>query len=94
MSSIVSSGHNCPFFKWLSIFEKKWNTRIVHTLFDKEMGFNELKGNLKGITQGVLSQRLRELQKMGVIEKKTVQRKPIVVRYAVTERFKHCAKCW
>ncbi len=84
----------CPFFSWLELFEKKWNARIVRELYRENLGFNELKNKIKGITQGVLSQRLEELQKNGIVTRHVVKEKPLAVEYSLAEKVKAVLNCW
>ena len=58
------------------------------------MGFNELKKSLPGVTQGVLSQRLDELEKKSIISRKIVKAKPLVVEYSLNEKVKEVLNCW
>ncbi len=75
------------------MFEKKWNLRIVKELFKKNMGFNELKQRID-ITQGVLSQRLDELEEKGIVERKIARQKPLTVEYVLSEEVRKALSCW
>ncbi len=85
---------SCPFFAWLEVFEKKWNLRIVRELYCNNLGFNELKTRIKSITQGVLSQRLQELEKHGLIHKAVLKQKPLTVEYSLDSKVKDMLSCW
>ncbi len=84
----------CPLFKWLDLFERKWNIRIVRELYKENLGFNELKKKIPGITQGVLSQRLGELQDNRIVERKIVKQKPLTVEYMLSEEVRQALSCW
>lgn len=84
----------CPLFTWLELFERKWNLRIVRELYRKNRGFNELKHSIKGITQGVLSQRLDELRKNSIITRKIVRQKPLTVEYELAQNVRKALSCW
>jgi len=47
--------------------------------------FNRFLENIEGITPKVLSGRLRELQKLGIINRRIVSEYPIRVEYEITD---------
>jgi DNA-binding HxlR family transcriptional regulator len=47
--------------------------------------FNRFLENIEGITPKVLSGRLRELQKLGIIRRRIVSEYPIRVEYEITD---------
>lgn len=75
----------CPFFKWLDVFEKKWAIRIIKELCKHNLSFNDLKRAIPGVTQGMLSERLQDLQESGLIKRKVLNTKPLAVDYSLTE---------
>ncbi len=68
---------------------RKWTLLILLELYkgkDHSRRFSELKGCLKGITQKVLSTRLKELEKEGLIENKVDHTSfPMKSEYKLTE---------
>ncbi len=63
----------------------KWAFYILFALFaDRALGFNELKRRMKPVTSKMLSQRLKQLQKTGLIEKETLISIPKRVEYRLT----------
>lgn len=65
----------------------KWTIRIMWA-YCPDMApirFNELKRRAEGITQKVLSQQLRRLERNGILERRVVSTRPIAVEYAVTD---------
>lgn len=85
---------SCPLFTWLEIFERKWNLRIVRELYKGNKGFNEIKRAIPGITQGVLSQRLDELEANKIIMRKLIKNKPMNVEYVLTTNVRNALSCW
>lgn len=53
----------------------RWKLLIISELLNGTKRFNELKKSLKGITQKVLSAKLRELESNGVLIKETAKNK-------------------
>ena len=52
------------------LLSKRWNLRILKSLDIKTiMRFNELKQSISGISANVLSERLDELERIGLVKK-------------------------
>jgi DNA-binding HxlR family transcriptional regulator len=47
--------------------------------------FNRVLENIEGITPKVLTERLRELEKLGIIKRRIVSEYPIKVEYGLTD---------
>ena len=90
----LATGKGCPVLKWLDVFEKKWAVRVVKQLYNQIMSFNELKRAIPGVTQGMLSERLTDLQKNGVITRKVINSKPLAVEYSLTKDARTMLACW
>jgi DNA-binding HxlR family transcriptional regulator len=78
----------CTIYRTIDFVSKKWTLLILLELY-KAQGkrrYSELKQNLLDITPKILSMRLRELEKQGLISKKintTVF--PVKCEYALTD---------
>ncbi|MFZ0224971.1 MAG: helix-turn-helix domain-containing protein [Candidatus Nitrosopolaris sp.] len=71
------------------ILGKRWALMILKNLSTKEViRFNELKKTLPGISSTVLSVRLLELEREGLVTKKIYPEIPPKVEYALTIRAK------
>jgi DNA-binding HxlR family transcriptional regulator len=62
-------GQYCPVAKAAEILGDRWTLLIVRDLLTGTCHFNALERGLPGISRGLLAERLRRLQRMGVIEK-------------------------
>ncbi|MBW4030883.1 MAG: helix-turn-helix transcriptional regulator [Acidobacteria bacterium] len=65
-------------FKFLG---KRWNGVILGTLANGSSGFAELKRNVTGISDSVLSERLSELHAAGLIVRTVDPGPPVAVSY-------------
>ena len=73
---------------YVSILTSKWIPEILYALALRgQMSFNELKQAL-GISSRVLSDKLQELQKLGLLVKESSEEKPKRVSYKLTEKGK------
>ena len=76
----------CPLEAALEAVSGKWKTRIVGTLYRKgSVRFGDIKKELDGVSDAVLSSVLRELQEYGVVERIAYNEVPLRVEYSLTE---------
>ncbi len=76
---------SCPIEATFRIIGKKWAVLIIREMFRGTTQFNRLLENIEGITPKVLTERLRELEKLGIIKRRIVSEYPIKVEYGLTE---------
>lgn len=82
-----SDSFNCPITYTISIFEGKWKWLIIYVLSEEGVRrYGELKRHLPGITHKMLSQQLKELEKMGLVARKVYQQIPPKVEYSITKK--------
>ena len=71
------------------VLGRRWSLHILYALCTKEViRFNDLKRSLKGISSTVLSERLLELEREGLVTKKIYPEVPPRVEYSMTPRAK------
>ena len=76
---------SCPIEATFKIIGKKWAVLIVREMFRGTRQFNRFLENIDGITPKVLTERLRELEKLGIINRRVVSEYPIRVEYGLTD---------
>ncbi|TCL71603.1 HxlR family transcriptional regulator [Hydrogenispora ethanolica] len=59
----------CPMDAALSVIDGKWKIFILWHLSQRTIRFNELQRLMPGITQKMLTQQLRELERDGMIHR-------------------------
>ncbi len=64
---------------------KRWNGVILGTLTNGPAGFSELRRAVHGISDSVLSERLSELTKAGLVVRTVNGGPPITVEYELTD---------
>lgn len=74
----------CPAQKALETIASKWAILIMHKLLASPMRFNALQRELSGISQKVLTQQLRRLEKYGLVTRTVHPTVPPSVEYALT----------
>ena len=79
----------CPIKTSLGVLGKKWTILIIRDIgFRKIERFNLLLKSIPGLTPRVLSMRLKELEKEGLIKCVHKKRIPMVVLWSLTEKGK------
>jgi DNA-binding HxlR family transcriptional regulator len=63
---------------------KRWNGMLLGALMKSPSGFADLKRAVGGISDSVLSERLSELSKAGLVQRAVDAGPPISVRYQLT----------
>jgi len=82
-------GEKCEVIDIWQILGKRWSLHILKNLSTNEnVRFNGLKRLIPDISSTVLSQRLLELEREGLITKKIYSEIPIRVEYSLTPRSK------
>jgi DNA-binding HxlR family transcriptional regulator len=76
---------SCPIETTFRIIGKKWTVLIIREMLRGTTQFNRFVENIEGITPKVLSERLRELQKFGIVRRRIVSEYPIKVEYEMTD---------
>jgi DNA-binding HxlR family transcriptional regulator len=74
-----------PLQKVLSRLSNKWNVLVIRRLSRKTMRHSQLKRDIGNISQKMLTQTLRELERSGLIERKVYPVIPPKVEYSLTE---------
>jgi len=79
----------CNILNIWDVLGRRWSLLILKNLSSKNVvRFNELKRSLKDISNTVLSDRLSELEKKGLIAKKIYPEIPLRVEYRLTTKAK------
>jgi len=74
----------CPTRLVLDRLADKWSLLILDRLHDGPMRFNALKRDIKRVTQKVLTQTLRKLERDGLVARSVFATVPVTVEYALT----------
>lgn len=85
--SVVSSGALCPHFHTaIELIGKRWTGAIVCVLGEGPLRFGELAKAIPGVSDRLLSQRLRELEQEGLVERHVEADTPTRVTYSLTAK--------
>ncbi|MEZ2127131.1 MULTISPECIES: winged helix-turn-helix transcriptional regulator [unclassified Sinorhizobium] len=76
---------NCPVRDMLQQIGGKWSTLLLEALAQQPYRFGELRRMIPDISQRMLTQTLRDLQRDGYIEREVFPTKPPSVEYRMTD---------
>ncbi len=69
-----------------SLLERRWQLSILYAALTGALRFNEFADAVAGISPRMLSERLRELEAAGLVERTVIPSSPPTVEYRLTER--------
>lgn len=75
----------CPVRSVISHIGDKWSTLVLAHLTEKPCRFGELRRSISDISQRMLTQTLRDLQRDGYVDREVFPTKPPSVEYSLTE---------
>lgn len=80
-----TSQEACPVLRTADIISGKWTLLVLRDLSEGINRFSALERSLEGISPKTLSERLKALEKAGVITRKSYAEVPPRVEYTLTE---------
>lgn len=88
MKSIKTRTH-CPISFGLDFFGDKWSFLIIRDLaFKRKNFYNEFLEGGEGISTNILSDRLKQLETLGIIVSETIKQRQIRKKYSLTSKGK------
>ena len=75
----------CPVATTVQLIGSKWKLLILRNLMARPWRFNELRRDLEGISQKVLTDSLRAMEEDGIITRTVYPEVPPRVEYSLTE---------
>jgi DNA-binding HxlR family transcriptional regulator len=110
MGSRDTEGHHraeemCPRYqRAVAILGKRWTTLIIRVLIPDARRFSAIKESVPGLSDRLLSERLKELESCGIVERLVFAETPVRIEYrlthkgleleAVVEAIQRWADCW
>src|SRR3989304_5915874 len=95
----------CPRYeRAVQILGKRWTALIVCTLLTRPRRFSDMTSIIDGLSDRLLSERLKELEACGIVERRGVPETPVRIEYILTgkgreledvvEAIQRWADCW
>jgi DNA-binding HxlR family transcriptional regulator len=84
---IATYGRDCPSRTVVEVLANKWSLYVLGALrrYERPMRFSELRRVLDGVSQKMLTQTLRALERDGLVRRTVYPTVPPRVEYALTE---------
>ena len=87
VSATAAPQEVCPHFHAaIELIGKRWTGAIVSALTEGSLRFGELAKAVPGLSDRLLSRRLRELEDAGVVRREVEAGTPTKVSYSLTEK--------
>jgi DNA-binding HxlR family transcriptional regulator len=81
----MSELKSCPIETTFRIIGKRWTVLVIREILRGNTQFNRFMENIEGISPKVLTERLRELERFGIIKRSVVTQYPVRIEYNLTE---------
>jgi DNA-binding HxlR family transcriptional regulator len=79
-------GQHCPVAKSLDLVGERWTLLIVRDLLRGPARFQDLRAQLAGIPPKLLADRLRRMQRQGLVVRTFYSKRPPRASYALSDR--------
>lgn len=76
----------CPIDNTFKLIGKKFTVLIIRDMMKNKTRFNQFLDSIEGINPKILSARLKEMEKTGLIKRKVYSEIPVRVEYFLTEK--------
>ncbi len=82
---VFEQNEDCPIRNVVAQIGDKWSILILFCLVEEPDRFNSLKSRIEGISQRMLTQTLRDLERDGFVERTVYPEVPVKVEYELTK---------
>ncbi len=77
----------CPYFHHaVELIGRRWNGAILRALHAGVSHFNALASTIPGLSDRMLSERLKELEVEGLVARHVIPETPVRIEYVLTEK--------
>ena len=78
--------------KAFEILGKKWSGLVLYTLLEDPMRFTDIRRNIPELSDRVLAERLKELERLQLVKRNVYTRIQVKVEYELTKKGKELEK--
>ncbi len=76
----------CPLYhEAIELVGRRWTGAILRVLMDGPLRFSEIAGAVPELSDRLLSERMKELEARGIVERTVIPGPPLRVEYALSE---------
>lgn len=89
MSQDYSGEHMCPKYECaMNVLGKRWTGLIIHVLLRGTVRFKDIREMVPHMSDKMLSERLKELEELEILERKVYPEIPVRIEYELTKKGK------
>lgn len=74
----------CSYRRVLEIISSKWSALVIYALEDGSLRYGEARRRIEGISQKMMTQTLRQLERDGLVRREVTPSVPPIVDYSLT----------
>ena len=83
----IEKYHMCPRFEnAFELLGKRWTGLIIRTLLSGQRRFSDIEETIPNMSSRMLTERLKELDKEGIIVRKVYPETPVRIEYELTQK--------
>ena len=87
VATLAPPGECCPYLhEGVELIGKRWTGAIVFVLMEGPLRFSEVKLLVPDLSDRLLSERMKELEAEGIVERKVIDDMPVRVEYRLTAK--------
>jgi DNA-binding HxlR family transcriptional regulator len=105
MAALALADEMCPRYqRAVEILGKRWTGLIIRALLPRPRRFSDMTTIISGLSDRLLSERLKELEACGIVERRVYAETPVRIEYVLTAKgleleqvvqaIQHWADCW
>lgn len=83
---LIENPNGCGITHAMNIVGNKWTPIVVYTLADKTLRFGEIAARIDKISRKVLTDQLKEMEAVGLINRESFAETPPRVEYSLTKK--------
>ena len=76
----------CPIAATLDLVGDRWSLVIIRDMFVGKMRYGEFLASPEGITTNILADRLKRMERLGLVTRQPYQKRPVRHEYSLTPR--------
>ncbi|MCR8642958.1 helix-turn-helix transcriptional regulator [Paenibacillus sp. N1-5-1-14] len=74
----------CSYSHVLDVISNKWTALVIYAMEDGTIRYGEIKKRIEGISQKMLTQTLKQLERDGIVRRKLTPAIPPITEYSLT----------
>ena len=77
----------CPKYEIAAeILGRRWTGLILRSLVEAPRRFSEITAYVPGLSDRLLSERLQDLEAVGIVQRRVLPQRPVAITYALTDK--------